>query len=545
MLFILSSRACFAASTDLILTHTINLSKPSEAVGRAYLELYKSSVIRNLRFDQQADPDAAAREEAYIEQQLTKSAEQSGLANDRALQADVRYYQKRELLNQWLNAKVPEDSVTSEAVRSYYEAHKNQYVRAATVTFHHLFLLVPPDNPEIEKQKKEQAERIYRMLSRNADFETLIKENSDIGKTSQSGVVGPVEMRRLNPLIVSVLSKLTSGSVSSPLRTAYGWEILRLDDFKATSTIPFAAAHKEIQQTLRLQKASDLESHAAKLLEAEYPSKKNEVLLSSSEPLSSQSLVFSIGDRKFLAEEVLEDIHATWAYEKIKDPKERIRAALPRLILTEQVLQDAKKSGLLYLDSVQLAFRLIRNRLLGERYYKNYKTQREPTEKQIAEFYTSHKEQFRKPSMAQGEVYKWVLSQNDQTSVSSPAMRYELQALKQKVDKIQQNAANGEVGRGELEKSADNKEVLDWFQEGRNGYDFDRAFFATEAGHYTGVFPIPFGWAIGWVENKKPGEAVSPGEAKDTARKLLIRKWSEEEKAEMIQKLLRDYSLAQ
>lgn len=133
-----------------------------------------------------------------------------------------------------ISASVLEKSVaepTEEAIVNYYEEHKEDYkigerAAASVVTFEK----EPSDNDwdRIYYQIKD----IYDSAVAGEDFAELAMTFSEDGSASNGGDLGWFERGRMVPEFDSATWSLEVGEISTPVRTRFGWHIIKLVDMK-------------------------------------------------------------------------------------------------------------------------------------------------------------------------------------------------------------------------------------------------------------------------------------------------------------------------
>ncbi len=525
---------------------------PTDEEVSAYEQLYPSSVIRGMRFAEEPNPRETIREEIYLERELARRAEAEGTTRDSLLQADIRYYQSQEILNEMLRRKLPADAVTTAEVEQYYESHRQEFETTEMVKFRHIFFFVPPRDPEAEKQKRELAEKVLEKLRRGADFGELAAEYSDITKAKHNkGLVGPEKISKLNPVIRDALAKLSPGELSGLVRTPYGWEILKLDERIQPGVRPFEEVENIIRNRLKREKAAALQDQLGREAAERFPALVNNDLLETSGPLPRDAWVFAVsGKTTVTVERALADVYATWSYTHIQDERERLRAALPRLILTQQLLAVAQEDGLLDDPVVKRKLQLIARRLTGERYWRELKPKKNPTEKELRDYHAQNVDVFRTPPEAKGILFKWRYDSLRQTTGTAAKQAdrakasdaYIHETVRRKVEKIRQDAIAGKVKLEDLRKLADETRDLDWFPEGPSGYYFDKAFFGTAEKSFTELIPQRDGLAFGWVEGRREPKPRPFEEC----RELVERRWknltAEEMQKKLVDEILAEYA---
>lgn len=508
---------------------------------RAYGELYKASVIRSIRFADEVDPDEAIREEIFLEAELAREADKAGVTTDPLLQADIRHYQTQEILSAWLEKQLPQDAVTTSEIEKFYQEHVADFTTTEMVKFRHIFFIVPRGEEEVESEKLSLARRVKEKLDRGEDFGQLAAEYSDLASAKRNkGLVGPEKLSRLNPTIQDALQRMKPGEISQPLRTPYGWEILQLVERIPARVRSLSEIRDQIRNELRRQKALALQEKLSSEVKQRFPAQIHDALLETSGPLPREEWVFAVAGTTHTVERALADVYATWSYHNIADERARLRAALPRLVLTQQLLAAARADGVFDDPRLQAKLRYVRNRLTAERYWRDLKPKNEPTEEELRKHHRENPDIFRTPPEAKGIVFRWKLEKLAAGTTQSEAFLRE--SLRRKVEELRNRAVKGELTRDALKKLADETQDLDWFREGPNGYYFDKAFFGAATQTYTQVFPQRDGYAFGWVEARKDPQPVPFEQCREWVKRRLTNLQADEQRKKLVDEILSRYA---
>ena len=150
-----------------------------------------------------------------------------------------------------------------------------------TARIAHIMLMTPPgtDPADIELKEK-QIHEIYDQLNEGADFGQLALRFSDDTPTARrNGEMNPFVTNRMVPEFIKAISKLNhKGDVSPPVRTAYGWHIIRL--LEKTLPPDFDQAFSNIQEKVRRDARSQLGEQAViDRLKREYAYEENPAAL--------------------------------------------------------------------------------------------------------------------------------------------------------------------------------------------------------------------------------------------------------------------------
>lgn len=114
----------------------------------------------------------------------------------------------------------------------------------------HIFFAVPRNaSPEIEAQKKAEAEAVYNDLLAGADFEQMAREKSnDQANAARGGELPWVSAGDLVKELEDVAFSLQVGQIAAPVRSSFGYHIVRLNNSRAVRS--FDEMRNELQQRL-------------------------------------------------------------------------------------------------------------------------------------------------------------------------------------------------------------------------------------------------------------------------------------------------------
>jgi len=88
---------------------------------------------------------------------------------------------------------------------------------------------------EITAPSEETINSISEKLTAGADFKSILESNEDIEPGTKSSTTGPVSITSLPKEFQDTLGNLTEGGTSSPIKSPYGYHILRLDSISEGS----------------------------------------------------------------------------------------------------------------------------------------------------------------------------------------------------------------------------------------------------------------------------------------------------------------------
>ncbi|MBR3697902.1 MAG: peptidylprolyl isomerase [Bacteroidales bacterium] len=148
-----------------------------------------------------------------------------------------------------------------------------------TINASHIFLQLSPDATEEETQAmKAKADNIYKevMDSDGKNWnEAVMKYSDDRGNASRSGTLTPFTVSRIVPEFIEAIKQLQPGEISHPIRTSYGYHIIKLNSFTGVNTFEKerSAIAERVEKDMRSKKS---EAVVLQQIKKDYKFKSND-----------------------------------------------------------------------------------------------------------------------------------------------------------------------------------------------------------------------------------------------------------------------------
>jgi peptidyl-prolyl cis-trans isomerase C len=139
-------------------------------------------------------------------------------------------------------------------LKAYHEAHKSEYEQ---VHVRHILIrmqgspipLMPGQKDLTEAEALAKAREIRQKLEQGGDFaELALKESNDVGNNSKGGDLGFIKHGQYLPSFEEAVFALPNGGLSEPVKTQYGYHIVKLEERKPTKT--FEELRPELEKIL-------------------------------------------------------------------------------------------------------------------------------------------------------------------------------------------------------------------------------------------------------------------------------------------------------
>ncbi|NJD87557.1 MAG: peptidylprolyl isomerase [Betaproteobacteria bacterium] len=155
-----------------------------------------------------------------------------------------------------LAAKTPVDP---EEVKKFYEANKSRFVQREERRASHILLAVKPDAPEAEQKAVEAkaAAIAAEVRKKPASFaEVARRESKDPGSAAQGGDLGFFARGAMVKPFDDAAFGAKKDEIVGPVRTDFGWHVIRVTDVKPEKGKSLAEATPEIEAELKKGVAS-------------------------------------------------------------------------------------------------------------------------------------------------------------------------------------------------------------------------------------------------------------------------------------------------
>jgi peptidyl-prolyl cis-trans isomerase D len=163
-------------------------------------------------------------------------------------------------------------TVTDTEYKEYYDKSKERYMSTPEQGhFSHILVKLDEKAPEADVNKaKDKAKKIYDEIKAGADFgEEAKKFSDDPGSASKGGDLGFAARGSFIPEFEAAGYALSVGGVSAPVRTKFGFHIIKLEEVKPPEYQPLDKVKDEIKKDVVRNKAHVLAGEKAEKVQKE------------------------------------------------------------------------------------------------------------------------------------------------------------------------------------------------------------------------------------------------------------------------------------
>jgi peptidyl-prolyl cis-trans isomerase SurA len=196
-----------------------------------------TSIVENIKKENKIESD----------EQLVAALKQEGMT-----MADLRKQLERTMMIQQVqqNEVMSKLQVTDTEMKTYYEAHKDEFGTVPSVTLREITINVPATaqgiNVAQDDDAKKKADEVRAKIVAGEPFARLASDYSDSGSKANGGLVGPISKSELSEELQKAIDGLKTGGVTPVLRTTRGYQIIKIENLQESTTKSFEDARGEI-----------------------------------------------------------------------------------------------------------------------------------------------------------------------------------------------------------------------------------------------------------------------------------------------------------
>ncbi len=149
--------------------------------------------------------------------------------------------------------------VDDEQISEYYNSHTEEFRSDKRVKAQHILVKVAEDADEkTVEAKKAEARKIYEKAAAGNDFAALAKKYSEGPSKDQGGELGWFTRDKMVTSFADKAFAMKAGEISEPVRTRFGWHIIKVEQIEEASTKSRDEAAEGIRRKLVDEKAGEL-----------------------------------------------------------------------------------------------------------------------------------------------------------------------------------------------------------------------------------------------------------------------------------------------
>ena len=175
----------------------------------------------------------------------------------------AQYVQPEQMQVEFIRLSVDElgkqANVSELEQRAFYDNNVERFTQPESRSASHILLsLAENDAEDVVDTREQEAKGIAARARSGEDFAQLAETYSkDPGSASRGGDLGIIRPGAMAPSFETVVFDLKEGQISDPVRTAYGWHIIKVTNIRESNVRPFDEVMSEIKTILEREWAEN------------------------------------------------------------------------------------------------------------------------------------------------------------------------------------------------------------------------------------------------------------------------------------------------
>jgi peptidyl-prolyl cis-trans isomerase C len=231
-------------------------------VPKARADLLMQQATRSGQQPATPELEARVKEEAVVREIFAQEAEKRGMA------ANPEFRQQMELARQTLLIRTmfmdyqKKNPITDAEAQAEYEKVKAQAGTGGNTEYRARHILV---------EKEDEATKLVAQIKGGAKFEDIAKKSSkDTGSAQNGGDLDFAKPDAYVPEFSKAMIALKKGEVSAPVKSQFGYHIIKLEDTREATFPPFEEVKPQVMQRLEQQKITAFQESLRKAAKTDF-----------------------------------------------------------------------------------------------------------------------------------------------------------------------------------------------------------------------------------------------------------------------------------
>ena len=197
---------------------------------------------------------------------VTQAAEKKNLADSPDFKRRLAFLRNKLLMGYELQ-QAAKTALTDEALHQTYDEAARSMAGQEEVRARHILV-----------EGEDEAKAVLEQLKGGADFATLAKEKSKDPGAAEGGDLGYFTKDQMVPEFADVAFKMYPGQLSNPVKTQFGWHVIKVEDRRTKQPPEFDKVKDQIEAFLARKAQTDFITklrQSAKIERLDKPAEQN------------------------------------------------------------------------------------------------------------------------------------------------------------------------------------------------------------------------------------------------------------------------------
>jgi peptidyl-prolyl cis-trans isomerase C len=168
-------------------------------------------------------------------------------------------FERRKLLMANLLQSVGKAALTDEAMHKVYDDAIKDMGKQEEVHARHILIRAPAGDDKASKAAEDRIKAVIARLNKGEDFAKVAGEvTEDPSGKANGGDLGYFTKEQMVPEFAEAAFKLDKGQISGPVKTQFGWHVIKLEDKRIKPPPAFDEVKPQIEQFVARKAQADL-----------------------------------------------------------------------------------------------------------------------------------------------------------------------------------------------------------------------------------------------------------------------------------------------
>jgi peptidyl-prolyl cis-trans isomerase C len=189
---------------------------------------------------------------------VSKAAEAEKLADSPDFKRHMEVARRKLLMAELLQS-VGKKALTDEAMHKVYDDAVKQMGEQKEVRARHILIRAAPGDEKADKAAEDKIKATIARLKKGEDFEKVAKEvTEDPSGKANGGDLGYFTKDQMVPEFAEAAFKLNKGDISEPVKTQFGWHVIKVEDSRVKPPPTFDEVKPQIENYVTRKAQADL-----------------------------------------------------------------------------------------------------------------------------------------------------------------------------------------------------------------------------------------------------------------------------------------------
>ncbi len=189
---------------------------------------------------------------------VAKAAEDKAIGETEAFKKKLAFDRKKLLMTDLMES-VAKEAVTDEALHKVYDNAIKQMGSKEEVHARHILIRAKAGDEKASEEAKKKIEAIIAKLKGGEDFAKLAKaDTEDPSGKANGGDLGYFTKDQMVPPFSKVAFGLKKGEISGPVKTQFGWHVIKVEDKRTKPPPTFDAVKSQLVSFVQRKAQAEL-----------------------------------------------------------------------------------------------------------------------------------------------------------------------------------------------------------------------------------------------------------------------------------------------